>query len=243
MSAAMEKTLRIMPREMRMMTERILSLTNLPNGFVLMASDLVMFSQALGLGGFALLERRFEALQGADPARLSVASEDGNALTLDASGEHAWVVVPTLVDLLGELAAHHETARITICGAMDPEELLVAQAVAARHALCVRIEGAGEPVAVASPAVVSGDLRLDEPVLWTLMLQGVAIDEALWWRVYHLAQKALTPDSPVSRRHAGPLIVNEDGSVTGRKDNDDETDFAFLTTTSDSENRTESGET
>jgi hypothetical protein len=66
-------------------------------------------------------------------------------------------------------------------------------------------------------------------LLWDLLQQGAPIEAELWWRIYHLAQKALTPDSVVSRRHAGPLIVNDDGTVVGRKDTDDETDINFLT--------------
>ena len=43
-----------------------------------------------------------------------------------------------------------------------------------------------------------------------------------------MATKALAADTVVSRRHAGPMIVNDDGTIIGRKDNDDETDISFL---------------
>jgi len=42
----MTETLQVMPREMRMMSERILSLTALPKGFALMVCDVAMYSQA-----------------------------------------------------------------------------------------------------------------------------------------------------------------------------------------------------
>ena len=84
------------------------------------------------------------------------------------------------------------------------------------------------------------DLGRDEPLLWDLLQNGVSIDADLWWRVYAVAQKALAPDSVVSRRHAGPVIVNDDGSIIGRKDSDDETDLSFLITPLGSESKKES---
>jgi hypothetical protein len=228
-SSETAEVLRIMPREMRLMTERILSLTGLPKGFFLAAQDLVMYSQKLGLGGFALLESRFELLKWADPARISILSEEGENLRLDAGGQHAWVVVPCLVDLLGEVAQRFGAARITVANAVDAAELQVAAALGARSGLSVRAAAGGEPLFTASPMALTGDVGRDEPLLWDLLQNGTPIEAELWWRIYHLAQKALTPDSVVSRRHAGPLIVNDDGTIIGRKDNDDETDISFLT--------------
>jgi hypothetical protein len=221
--------LRIMPREMRMMTERVFSLTGLPKGFYLAAPDLVMYSQKLGLGGFALLEQRFADLVGADPLQIAVAEEKRESLRLDAGGQHAWFVVPVLIDLLGELAGRYGTARISVVGAIDPQELQIAVALGRRSGLAVHFAGGAESSFAASPEPLTGDLSCDEPLLRDLLVNGTPIEADLWWRIYHLAQKALTPDSVVSRRHAGPLIVNDDGTVIGRKDNDDETDISFLT--------------
>lgn len=232
--------LRIMPREMRMMTERVFSLTRLPKGFVLTATDVVMYSQKQGLGGFAMLEKRFDQLKEADPKTLSMVSEDGNWLRLDARGQHAWVVIPSVIDLLGEQAACHRSGGVEVVGALDPAELAVAATLAARSGLSVVYSEGDEPALTATRRPLSGDLRRDEPLLWDLLQNGVAIEADLWWRVYHLAQKALTPDSVVSRRHAGPLIVNDDGTVIGRKDNDDETDLSFLTSISVDEGPKES---
>jgi len=234
--------LTVMPREMRMMTERILSLTALPPGFAAMASDVVMFSQRFGLGGFARLERRLDALKRADPAALAIVGEDEGHIDLDGGGEDAWVVAPTLVDLLGELAVRHGTGSIAVANVVDPEELRVALPLAARSGLSASMAGAVTgPVFVAGVQRLTGETARDEPLLWDLLRQGCRIEAALWWRIYALAQTALAPDSVVSRRHAGPLIVTEDGTVIGRKDNDDETDLAFLTTivpeTSETESR------
>lgn len=225
MSGASTATLRILPREMRMMTERVLSLTSLPKGFVLAETDIVMYSQHLGLGGFAMLEDRFDLLASADAAAISIMSEDGSRLEIDGNGQHAWVVVPTLLDLCGELVARFGKADIGVVNVIDPQELAIAADLGCRRGLAVD----GNPARLtASSQTLTGRLADDEPLLWDLLHNGAVIDAGLWWTVYEHAQKALTPDSVVSRRHAGPLIVTDDGTVIGRRDNDDETDISFL---------------
>lgn len=232
--------LRVMPREMRMMTERVFSLSGLPKGFFLMVQDVVMYSQKLGFGGFALLERRSPGLKGADPARVSIASENGEYLTLDCGNQHAWFVIPTVIDLLGELAHCHGRAHMTVTNVGDAGELRVAVELAARNGLAVIFTDGPQVSLTAKPAVTSGSLDDDEPMLWGLLQNGLPIQAELWWRVYSLAQKALAPDSVVSRRHAGPVIVNNDGTIIGRKDSDDETDLNFLISPLGSEPKKES---
>jgi hypothetical protein len=233
------QVLRIMPREMRMMTERVLSLTGLPKGFFLALQDVVMYSQKLGLGGLVLLEERFESFRRADPTRISVSHEEGASLVLDGGEQHAWFLVPSLVDLMGELAHCAGAAEITVFNVIDPAELAVAVPLAARCGIgadffCERDEARLVASATPEPG------KADDPLLRELQQDGVAIEAELWWRIYHLAQRALTPDSVVSRRHAGPLIVNDDGTVIGRKDNDDETDIGFLISPNAGERQTES---
>lgn len=211
-----QDTLRVMPREMRLMTERVLSLTAMPKGFVLMSVDLVMYSEMLGLGGFAMLEQRLDTLKPADPTRLTLA-DDG--LTLNARGEHAWVAVPSLVDLLGLAARRGVEPRITIENALDPEELRIVEAFGRRHGITATLDGTTLSATLSDPA---------DPVLDAVMHDGCRIAADQWWRIYDLAQSALTPDSAVSRRHAGPVIVTEDGKVIGRTDNDDDTDVSFI---------------
>lgn len=216
-----DKTLRIMPREMRLMSERILSLSALPKGFFLTVVDFPMYSQKLGLGGFALLEDRFEAFRDADPHRLTIVKDDDTGITLDAGGEHAWFALPSALDLLGEEVARTGKARVEITGVTDPAEFAIAVAYGLRTGLAISVDG------TVLSAVKTETVGVD-PVLAALLEDGVEIDAALWWRTYHRAKEALATDSLVSRRHAGAVIVNEDGSIIGRKDNDDETDVGFL---------------
>jgi len=224
-SSYTQDILRIMPREMRLMSERILSLSSLPKGFFLSVGDFPMYSQRLGLGGFSLLEERFETFKSADPARIAIVAEEGNRLTLDAAGQHTWFVVPTAIDLLGELVARFGSAELSAVNLVDAQELAIAASFAGRSGLAVTVNG---NVLKAVPAIVADDDRQDDPLLWSLLEDGVEISADVWWRIYHLAKRALATDSVVSRRHAGPMIVNEDGTVIGRKDNDDDTDVTFL---------------
>ncbi|MEQ3624768.1 MAG: hypothetical protein ABNH26_05605 [Celeribacter sp.] len=212
-----ETTLRVMPREMRLMSERVLSLTALPKGFALMVGDMVMYSQAMGLGGFALLLDRMESLSAADPARLTLI--DGATPVLDAQGEHGWFVVPSLMDLLEDQLLRGPTATLEIVNVTDAEELRVATGLGQRRGLKIAFEG--------TRATATRDAVAD-PVLDTVMAHGCDIPADFWWTLYHTAQTALTPDSVVSRRHAGVNIVLEDGRIIGRSDNDDDTDARFI---------------
>ena len=133
-----QEMLTVMPREMRMMSERIISLTALPKGFAMMVSDMVMYSQAMGLGGFALLEERLDAIKEADVTRLSFS---GEGQRLDGGGQHAWFVVPSLVDLLGLAVAQEGEARIDLTHVIDPIELRIAEGLARRSGLEVRVQG------------------------------------------------------------------------------------------------------
>ena len=134
-------------------------------------------------------------------------------------------MLPTAIDLLGELVARHGSAELTVGNVADADELAIAADLGGRSGLAVTVLG---NLLRAKPAPVKGDVRADDPMLWALLAGGVEIEADLWWRIYHLAKRALATDSVVSRRHAGPMIVNEDGTVIGRKDNDDETDVSFL---------------
>lgn len=223
-----EQILRVMPREMRMMSERILSRMGQPKGFFLAVQDVPMYSQKLGLGGFALLEKRFDALCEARPETIAIVSEEASRLRIDGKGQHAWFVLPAAIELLGELVARFGEAEIVVADAIDPEEFKVVEAFAQRSGLAVVVTVDGEAVLRALPRALSGDVRQDDPLLWSLLEDGQPIPAELWWRIYHQAKKALAADSVVSRRHAGPMIVNQDGTIIGRKDNDDDTDVSFL---------------
>ena len=223
MSQSTPSLLRLMPREMRMMSERIFSLSTMPRGFALTLTDLPMYSAGLGFGGFALLRDDRAALLAADPTRIRVLAEAGPALTLDLAGEPTWVGLPTLLDLAVELVATHGEAQITVLNARHPQELGLAPAFAGRVGLAMELQQGAE-----STVIVAKSAAKSDPLMTRFDAEGIACVPELWWEIYEIARSALAPDTAVSRRHAGVQIIQEDGTVIGRTDSDDDADIKFL---------------
>lgn len=216
------RPLRLMPREMRMMSERIFSLSGMPRGFVLTLTDVPMLSESLGLGGFALLQADMALILAADPRALRVIGS-GAALVLDLAGQPAWVALHAICDLAAELVADHGTAQLTVTNATHPGELAVAQPLAGRVGLDLTLTATPDGATITATPAPAAD-----PALATLNQTGLMLDPTLWWQIYETARSALAPDTALSRRHAGVQIVNEDGTVIGRTDNDDDADVSFL---------------
>lgn len=215
--------LRLMPREMRQMSERVFSLTSIPRGFSLTLVDVPMLSQHLGLGGFAMLNQSQGAISDADPRAIAVTYEVGDQLTVDLAGQHAWIGLNAILDLSAELVATHGRAEIAVQRATHPEEFAVAGALAPRTGLSIAVRhGRDGCFVTAVPAPIA------DPVMEQLNCHGALVPAELWWSIYDTARKALAPDTAVSRRHAGVQIINDDGTIVGRPDNDDEADIGFL---------------
>ncbi|MFT4001162.1 MAG: hypothetical protein QM684_13050 [Rhizobium sp.] len=206
-------------REMRMVFERLLQVTRIESGLVPSLRDCALYSAALGLGGFARLPATLDTLGKADPHALSI---DG--LTIDCGHQHAWLAADAIIDVATESLRTGGEGIVTVHNAADIGELRVVEALAQRFGLkaTVRIDAAAATIAVA-PATNPMEIAL----LDTIRRDGVAVDAAHWWTLYHRSAEALAPDSYLSRRHAGPIIVEADGKVIGRQD-EDETDFSLL---------------
>ncbi len=238
----------LLPREIRLVVERLLMLTPLPHGFVPAVRDVVLYSAIAGLGGLEMLVERLEALTHADPTALRIEEPEPGHFAVDAAGQHAWIVLPSLLDLAAEAVARHGSAVLTITDVQDPQELLASAGLGRRQGLLVF--GAIGQTSIAAPcaegeapgrlrraqaqaclfaAAMTGTPPAVDPLLARALQEGLAVAPALWWRAHHLSNTALAPDTTESRRHAGPIIVLPDGSVLGRKDNDDDTDFSLLT--------------
>ncbi len=221
------RPLRLMPREMRMMSERIFSLSAMPRGFVLTLTDIPMYSQWLGLGGFALLHKDHDKIMAGDLAALRVVAEHGAALTLDLSDQPAWIGVNSILDLAAELVAAHGSAEITVINAAHPEELAVTVALAGRTGLVMQHHAQPGGARLLAQSLDGAQDRSD-PIMQSLYQDGIMLAPELWWAIYETARTALAPDTALSRRHAGVQIVNDDGSIIGRTDNDDDADVSFL---------------
>jgi hypothetical protein len=183
----------VLPREMRLVIERILLLTTLPPGMVPAVRDVVLYSAAIGQGGLPLLQQRFPALREANTAGFRIEGE-----AAEGAGQHAWVV-----------------------HVQDEAELRTACALGPRSGLAVRFEAPATLLATAANA--------EDKVLAHALRHGVPVDADLWWDLHHLSNTSLSLDTPLSRRHAGPVIVESDGRIIGRSDHDDDTDLSLLT--------------
>jgi hypothetical protein len=245
-----EESVTLLPREIRLVVERLLLLTRLPFGFVPAVRDVVLYSAIAGLGGLPLLLERLEELKAADPRALRVEEPEPGRFAVACGGQHAWVALPSLLDLAAEGVAQHGSAVVTVSDVQDPQELLAAAGLGRRQGLLAfGAIGAARVVAPCADGVAPGWLRgaeasatlfaapvtepagLVDPLLARALREGMAVPAGLWWRAHHLSNTALAPDTVESRRHAGPVIVMPDGTVIGRKDNDDDTDFSLLTAT------------
>lgn len=235
----------LLPREVRLVVERILLLTTLPAGAVPAIRDAVLYSAASGQGGLALLQHRFEALRTPDLSAIRITELAPGQLAVEASGQHAWTILPMVMDALGEMVARHGAAMATVSGVEDAEELRTACALGARAGLSVFATTgpctgpATGPATGHEAALLRADAPLillaapaagsQDPVLAHALRHGISVASDLWWALHHLSNRSLSADTPESRRHAGPVIVEADGRVTGRSDHDDDTDLSLLT--------------
>ena len=148
MSAA-EASVVLLPREIRLVAERLLLLTSLPPGLIPAVRDVAFHSAIAGLGGIALLLDRLDALRAAAPAALRIEEPEPGRFAVDGDGQHAWVVLPSLLDLAGEAVVRHGSGVVTVSHVEDPEELLVAAALGRRQGMLAF--AAVGPAAIAAP--------------------------------------------------------------------------------------------
>jgi hypothetical protein len=213
--------MRVSLRETRMVLERLVQVARVNEGLIASVRDCALYSAALGLGGFDKLQANLELVAAANLARFSVKEET----TLDAAGVHAWLVAELAVDLAVANCRTGGKGQVHIRNVLRAEELGVASGFSVRHGFVARLDhGLGDHASLTlQPATVTDAALLD-----TIRREGLPVAAKLWWHLYHASAAALAPDTVTSRRHAGPIIVTEDGKVIGRQD-DDETDFSLLT--------------
>jgi hypothetical protein len=223
--------MRVSLRETRMVLERLVQVARVPEGMVSSVRDCALYSAALELGGFDRLLDNLELIKAADISRIALKNET----ELDAGGLHAWLVAELAVDLAVASKRAGGVGKVRISNTLRAGELGVAAGFSVLHGFAVEIDSrSGAHATVSLRAAAPTDAALLEKI----RRDGLPVAADLWWRLYHGSAAALAPDTILSRRHAGPIIVAEDGRVIGRQD-DDETDFSLLT--SDARSRTKSG--
>lgn len=208
-------------RESRMVLERLMQVVRVPEGLVVSLRDCALYSAALQLGGFPALKGNLQSLNGADPSRMKLADDR----TLDAGGLHAWFVAEAVSDLAIAAARGGEADAVRVVNVMQSAELGVVSAFAHPHGFVATARGESSHAATITvqPLDAAAQAPLDR-----IRRQGLPVSAELWWELFHKSAAALATDTVESRRHAGPIIVAEDGRVVGRQD-DDETDFSLLT--------------
>ncbi|MBK5002599.1 hypothetical protein IAE37_004875 [Pseudomonas sp. S31] len=215
-------TLQVSLRECRLVFERLMQVIRMEPGMVPALRDCALYSAALGLGGFGELQRHLKLLE-SSAARALALTHDGAVKRLDCAGQHAWRVADTALDVLADDFKRDGQAQLLVVDVLEPRELQVIVALAERYGLSIHLEPHAEGLSLtASNRVSPAPAWLDR-----LRLEGLSVDATLWWQLFHHANEALAPDSFESRRHAGSIMVDADGRLVGRPD-EDETDLSLL---------------
>lgn len=219
------RMLSISVRECRMFVERILLTCRLPSGYVHGVREAVFLSEGLGLGGLRHLLECHATLRMDGFEHLRVREKADGDLHVDGAGLHAWILLPTVVDLAVDGARRLGRAGVTVTGVASPAELGVASALARRQAAVIEARD-GRLEARNAPHPRTAEQW--DPILHRALRNGYAVEETLWREVHRLANTALAPDSVQSRRHAGPVILRDDGTLQGRVPQDDDFDMNML---------------
>ncbi|MBK1840523.1 hypothetical protein JHL17_24270 [Azospirillum sp. YIM B02556] len=230
-TAGSGSSMQVSLRESRLVLERLMQVTRVEPGLVPSLRDCALYSAALGLGGFPELLRHLDLLRTAKPIGLRLLeSADMPALeepVAECAGQHAWIVAPALVDLCVERHRRGLPGVLVARNLIEADELRIAGALAEANGLSATVTVVEQDGGTAVRLSVRPRADGSPTVLDTIRRHGIPVETALWWRLFHLANEALAPDSYTSRRHAGAIMVTADGRVVGRQDEDD-TDLSLL---------------
>lgn len=217
-------------REARMAVERILLTCGIAKGYVPAVRDAVLLSQSLGLGGFERLRADRESLVNPALSAMKLHERRPDDLLFDGGGLHAWLVLPTACDLAVAAARRCGRAEMQLRHVVAPGELAVLAALAQRQGAQAQVQPVGDGASVRlSHAPRPRTIEDSDPWLMHAIRHGWPFGREAWREIYALSNKALAPDSVLSRRHAGPVLVDEQGRLVGRVPVDDETDLRTLT--------------
>lgn len=220
--ASSSNALQVSLRECRLVFERLMQVARVDAGLVPALRDCALFSAAIGSDGFAGLPCHLELLARDETANLRL-DDSGAEPRVDCDGQHAWLVADTLLDLLADEYKRHGKASLVVENVGEEQELRIIPALAERYALRVEIATRDGAWALSAHPLPAGGT----PLLQRIRCEGLSVPSALWWQLFHHANQALAPDSFESRRHAGSIMVNTDGRLVGRPD-EDETDLSLL---------------
>jgi hypothetical protein len=219
------RTLRVSLRECRMVLERLIHVANLDPGQVVSTRECALYSAALGLGGFANLRANIDQLKVARGWAVTL-EEREQSLKIDCAGQHTWIVAPLLADLLVDARRRGRTDNIAVVGLLARDEIPVIEPFLHQQGFMgtISFDSGPDEVQISIQPLTSARAR---DIVDEVRRDGLPVQDALWWELFQLSSEALAPDSFESRRHAGAIIVEADGRVIGRQDEDD-TDLSLL---------------
>ncbi|WP_336204021.1 hypothetical protein [Nonomuraea sp. LPB2021202275-12-8] len=192
----MTAVLTVSLRETRVLAERMLLLLGVPKGMVPSVREVIVEAEALGLGGLDFLD--------SGPARSWLPPSLHDRTVVEAHGMPAPYVTPALIDLGVALLHEHGTAKLTLHGVSAPHLLAVLPHAARPYGAAIEVGGDDRtPVITVTHGPVADGLPEH---LARAVHEGLTVEAALWWRLYHRSNDALTEDTPISRSHAGATL-------------------------------------
>lgn len=211
-------------REFRHIANRFLHARGALRHMVNPVRDVLTFAQARGFDALTELERTQDA----------IASFDGRVHTdsiWSASGQSGYYVAPTIIDLLvlqsgpqESVVQVHDLRGGEVFHALDDYA-----AVRGLHLGVVALNQASVTLAYRTDpwAPTGTPLDAEGPAVREALSSGFDADTDQFWRMFRASDQALTPDSEMSRNHAGSQIYDEHGNVIGESD---EEDYGYIRT-------------
>ncbi|WP_125609734.1 hypothetical protein [Specibacter cremeus] len=243
----MNATIDVSLRELKFTVGRALHAAGVAAGAVNPVRDLLVDAQALGHDALAELHRSLPQLP-AHHGAIRVSRLNGH-LSIDGLGQPAFLIAPAVLDLGVAEAAGHGGAVVEVSNCTGPGMLAALAGRAHLHGLDVSVlAGSGRGVTTTvgqqpgrawtngttAPGALllfsAGDRAAGPPTprdaagghIARLLADGSRVDADLWWAVYDISNGALTPDSILSRQHAGSSVLDEFGQIVGEIGEDDD---------------------
>ncbi|MET8468457.1 hypothetical protein ABZY90_05400 [Streptomyces sp. NPDC006422] len=211
------ENLRVSVRELRLMTGRALLTTAIPFGGVAATRDVVVAAETHGLGGISGLLAALDALR-ARHLRPELNGPTARFPALDAQPPLA-----TAADLLDlAVAGAHAEGSATFAAAGHDWAVRALAPLARRHGVALDLTATTVTASVAKDGPMPGP---DAAELRALTY-GLPVAGALWQRLVAAAEEALTPDSALSRTHAGDSLFGPDGQILAEVGEDEPVEVA-----------------
>ncbi|MFJ9176505.1 hypothetical protein [Streptomyces sp. NPDC102360] len=209
--------LRVSVRELRLMTGRVLLTTAIPFGSVAATRDIVVGAETHGLAGLAGLLDALPALR----ARHLRPETRGAAVRFPAPDtQPALATAADLLDLA--VAAAHTDGSASFTAPGDDWAVRALPPLARRHG----VELALTDSTVTARTALDGPRNGPDAAELRALTYGMPVAAALWRRFVAEAEAALTPDTALSRTHAGDSLFGPGGEILAEVGEDEPMEVA-----------------